>query len=137
MLKIRFKPGLLSFFVVGMLATLIHIIVFTILVESSFIAPAIASVPAFLVVLLFSYTANHKWTFQAFGLHHIYLPKFALVSISGLSLNVLITYTTVDLLHLWYGFSLAFVLIVVPAMTYLINRNWTYKRRTKQRLSLS
>lgn len=31
MLKIRFKPGLLSFVVVGMLATLIHIILFTIL----------------------------------------------------------------------------------------------------------
>lgn len=111
----------------GVVATLIHVVIFAVLVEHFGVAPVVASVPAFLCAMLFSYVANSTWTFRVDVEHGTHLPRYALVSLFGLGLNTSITYVVVDLLRLWYGFALAFVVTAVPAMTYLLNRHWTYR----------
>ena len=126
------RPSLLSlgfvrFGIVGVASTFIHIAVFSMLVELFHVAPAVASVPAFLTAMFASYGVNHRWTFDAQGSHKVYLPKYAVVALLGLCLNVLITYLVVDILGKWYGFALALVVTVVPSVTYLLNRNWAFK----------
>jgi putative flippase GtrA len=111
----------------GVVATLIHVAIFTSLVEWFGVAPVWASVPAFLCAMLFSYLANSKWTFQVDVAHGTHLPRYTLVSLLGLGLNVLITYAVVDVLRLWYGFALGLVVTAVPVLTYLLNRHWTYR----------
>ena len=50
-----------------------------------------------------------------------------MVSLLGLGLNTLITYIVVNVMGLWYGFALMVVVTAVPAITYLLNRHWTYR----------
>ena len=111
----------------GAVATLVHVVIFTVLVESFAVAPVRASIPAFLCAMLFSYVANSKWTFRVDVEHGTHLHRYALVSLFGLALNTLITYVVVDVLRLWYGVALALVVAAVPLMTYLLNRHWTYR----------
>lgn len=126
------RPSLLSlgfvrFGIVGVVATFIHVAVFSMLVELFRVVPVVASVPAFLTAMLASYGVNHRWTFGAQGSHEVYLPKYAVVAVLGLGLNVLITYLIVNLLDSWYGYALALVVMVVPSATFLLNRNWAFK----------
>ena len=117
----------LCFGLVGAFATLIHVSIFMMLVEIIGVSPVLASIPSFLVAMLFSYAANHRWTFQASTLHAIYLPRFSLVSVTGMSINVFITYMVVNLLGLEYGVALVMVVTSIPILTYLLNKNWTFK----------
>jgi len=126
------RPSLLSlgfvrFGIVGVAATFIHVAVFSMLVELFRVAPVVASAPAFFTAMFASYGVNHRWTFGAQGSHGVYLPKYAVVAMLGLCLNVLITYLVVDILGKWYGFALALVVTVVPSATFLLNRNWAFK----------
>lgn len=124
---IKLNRMFFNFIIVGVFATLIHVVIFTILVEFFIVNAVIASLPAFLLSMLTSYIANHKWTFQATGDHHIYLPKYAFVSIIGLFINVLITYIVINIMGYLYGIALVLVIITVPSVTFLLNRIWTYK----------
>ena len=119
--------GFVRFGIVGVAATFIHVAVFSLLVELFGVAPVAASVPAFVTAMLASYGVNRRWTFAAQGSHRVHLPRYALVALIGLGLNVLITYVVVNLLGYWYGLALAVVVTVVPAATFLLNRNWAFK----------
>ncbi len=111
----------------GAIATFIHVLVFTILVEKFQVPAVAASIPAFLCAMFFSYMANSKWTFRVNVDHGTHLPRYALVSLFGLGLNTLITFVVVNVMGLWYGFALMAVVTAVPVMTYLLNRHWTYR----------
>jgi putative flippase GtrA len=117
---------LLRFGVSGALATATHVLVFVTLVEWLRVAPVLASVPAFCTALLVSYGLNYHWTFDARGPHGIMLPRFAVVSGSGLGLNVLITYAVVDVAGYWYGYALLLVVTVVPLLTFLLSKHWVF-----------
>jgi len=119
--------GFVRFGIVGVAATFIHVAVFSLLVEVFGVAPVAASVPAFVTAMFASYGVNHRWTFGAQGSHRVYLPRYAVVALTGLGLNVLITYVVVNLLGYWYGVALALVVTLVPAATFLLNRNWAFK----------
>lgn len=119
--------GFVRFGIVGIASTFIHVAVFSLLVELFVVAPVAASVPAFFTAMLASYSVNHRWTFGAQGSHSVHLPRYAVVALTGLGLNVLITYVVVNLLGYWYGLALAVVVTVVPAATYMLNRNWAFK----------
>jgi putative flippase GtrA len=119
--------GFVRFGIVGVAATFIHVAVFSLLVEVFGVAPVAASVPAFVTAMFASYGVNHRWTFGAQGSHRVHLPRYAVVALTGLGLNVLITYVVVNLLGYWYGLALAVVVTVVPAATFLLNRNWAFK----------
>lgn len=120
--------SIISFGIIGVLATATHIAVFAALVEVGRVAPVVASIPAFLAALLLSYFANHYWTFGARGAHATHMPRYIVVSVLGLCLNTAITYGVVDVLGWWYGVALAAVVLIVPAVTFLLNRNWTYAK---------
>jgi len=119
--------SVLRFGVSGVLATATHVAVFTALVELGGARPVFASVPAFCAALGVSYALNYHWTFEALGEHRVMLPRFALVALLGLGLNVLITYVVVDVAGSWYGYALLAVVTIVPVVTYLLSRHWVFK----------
>lgn len=122
-----FNVSFLRFGVVGVAATVIHVVVFIALVELVAVSPVISSIPAFLLAMLASYAANYRWTFEATGPHSFHLPRYTVVALTGLCLNVAITHTVVNLLGYLYGLALALVIVVIPIVTFFLNRTWTYQ----------
>ncbi len=121
-------PALIRFAISGGLATLTHITVFVLLVESLHMRPLYASVPAFLAAVGVSYVMNYRWTFDAQGPHHVMLPRFVLVALAGLGLNMLITWLVVDVGHYWYGYALAAIVMSVPLVTFSLSKFWVFGR---------
>ena len=119
--------SLIRFGLTGILATLTHVAAFVLLVELALLRPVFAAVPAFLTAVGVSYVLNYRWTFTATGPHRLLLPRFVLVSVTGLVLNLLITYLFVDLWELWYGFALLTIIMVIPLATYLLSKFWVFQ----------
>ena len=119
--------SLIRFGLTGILATLTHSVVFICLIELFGIRPLYATVPAFLSALLVSYLLNYRWTFDASGPHQRMLPRYTLVSITGLGLNLLITYWVVDVLRGDYLWALLLVIVTVPVMTFLLSKLWVFR----------
>lgn len=111
---------------VGLAATAIHTAMLLFLVEKTGVAPVLASIPAFLTALAISFLLNHHWTFMAEGTYGRYLSRYAIVSVAGLSLNIVIMYGAVSLLHLSYLLGLALVIVLVPAFSFIFQRYWTF-----------
>lgn len=117
---------LMRFAISGGLATAVHISLFVVLVEGLLLRPVIASGVAFCVALLVSYGMNYHWTFSVSGRHSIMLPRFAMVAILGLIVNLGITYAVVDVMAGWYGYALVLVVLIVPPLTFLLSRLWVF-----------
>jgi len=121
--------SLIRFGMTGIIATLTHVAVFVLLIETGLLRPVYAAIPAFLSALGVSYTMNYRWTFRADGPHRTVLPRFVAVSVTGLLLNLVITYLVVDVWSFPYLFALLAVVIFIPLSTYLLSRFWVFSRR--------
>jgi putative flippase GtrA len=121
--------SLIRFGLSGGVATLTHVAVFVALVEWVNLRPVYASVPAFLTAVGVSYVLNYRWTFQATGPHQVLLPRFVLVAVIGLVLNLFITYLFVDQAQLWYGYALMAIILVIPITTFVLSRFWVFHQR--------
>ncbi|MCK5639212.1 MAG: GtrA family protein [Gammaproteobacteria bacterium] len=117
---------LTRFGVTGVLATATHTLVMVAFVEWLEVSPVFAVIPAFLAALLVSYVFNYRWTFKASAPHRIMLPRFLLVALNGLMLNLLIIYWVVDVANYWYGYGLILVVIIVPLITFALSKFWVF-----------
>ncbi len=117
----------LRFAITGALATLTHVLVFVALVELLATAPVLANIVAFLGALLVSYGLNYHWTFGSSGEHGVMLPRYAVVAVTGLCLNVGITFLVVNVGGYWYGYALMAVVTIVPLFTFLVSKGWVFK----------
>ena len=116
----------LRFAVSGGLATATHVLVFITFVEWLSVRPVIAAGAAFIAALFVSYGMNYHWTFSVSGPHRVMLPRFVLVAVLGLLLNLGITYAVVDMAGYWYGYALLLVVLFVPMMTFVLSKIWVF-----------
>jgi putative flippase GtrA len=116
------------FAVVGGIATVSHFAVAVVLVEGPGLAPVLANFIAFCAAVLVSYLGNHSWTFGATGEHLFHLPRFAAIAVTGLALNQAIVYTMVEGAGADYRLALVVVVLVVPALSFTLNRGWAFSR---------
>jgi len=117
---------LLRFAISGGLATATHVLVFITLVEWLSVRPVVSAGAAFIFALFVSYGMNYHWTFSVSGPHRVMLPRFALVAVLGLLLNLGITYAVVDMAGYWYGYALLLVVLLVPLVTFVISKLWVF-----------
>jgi putative flippase GtrA len=117
---------LLRFAVSGGLATAVHVSVFVTVVEWLGVRAVVAAGVAFVVALLVSYGMNYHWTFSASGPHRVMLPRFVMVAVLGLLMNLGITYAVVDMAGYWYGYALMLIVLIVPLMTFIFSQRWVF-----------
>lgn len=120
--------NILSFGIVGALATVVHAIVAIVLIEMAMLHPFPANAFGFMTGFLASYFGHHRFSFQSDAEHKDALPRFLLVAGAGLVLNQIIVFCVVNLAGLSYYISLAIIISVVPVMTFVISRNWAFVR---------
>jgi putative flippase GtrA len=117
--------SLLRFGITGLAATAIHVLVATALIELGGRSQVTANVVAFCTANVFSYLVNTLWSF-AHRLGHRSLLRFWLVSLVALGLTTLVS-ALAQALHLHYLLGILMVVTVVPALTFLGHRFWTYR----------
>ncbi len=114
------------FVVVGVAATATHVAVTVLCIELFGLGVQAATFVAFSCALSLSYLLNRAWTYQARGRHRRQLPRFALVSFAGYGLNAAIMALVTNLFGLSYLFGIAVVVMVLPSLSFLSHRYWTF-----------
>lgn len=128
-LGIRIRE-LLAFGGVGGIATLVHVAVFSLLLETTAISPLQANLLAFSVAFLFSFSGHYHLTFG-----HVTsvnpqprraLLRFLVVALIGLALNSAVVELITGLLHLHYFYAVALMVTAVPACLFLLSKYWAF-----------
>jgi len=122
----RLFGQVLRFGAVGAAASATHVAVALILIEQVGLPIMTANGLAFAVAVLLSYIGNHSWTFVRAGNHERHLPRFIAVSLAGFALNQAIVFATVRLAGFPYLVGILVVIVVVPALTFLLSRSWAF-----------
>lgn len=115
------------FGVVGVAATAVHSVVVISLVELRVLPPTPANVLAFCCALFVSYFGHYYWTFQSASQHRSTFLRFSVAAATGFALNYGIFFLIVDSWHAHYLIALCVVFVVVPAVTFFMNKLWAFR----------
>jgi putative flippase GtrA len=121
----------LKFGVVGIGATLVHAVVFAILVERLGQDPMMANMGGYAVAVVISYFGNFRWTFGASRPEVTDFLKFCLVTVVGFAINSAAVWVIMERQNLTYPYVLPVFLGVTPVVVFTINRVWTFRRTFK------
>lgn len=121
------KIKLIKYGIVGVGGTFIHIGILTLFVEYFLCDPVISSTIGFIATVIFSYYLNYNWTFKSNKKHSVAFPRYALVSLSGLLLNTLIMFISVNVMFLWYGIGQLIAIILIPISNFTFNFYWSFR----------
>ena len=129
--KLRSLPQLIQFVLVGGAAAATHLAVVGLLVTFAGLAPLHANVLAFLIAFVVSYNGHALPTFsaaQAKGWSVV--ARFFAVACLAFVANELLYYIALNWLHWHYFWSLAVVLVLVAAGTFVLGKFWAFKSRS-------
>jgi putative flippase GtrA len=127
----RFNAPVVRHFVkygiVGASNTLLTFVIYYILVRKLGVDYLVALVIGYFVGSLNSYILNRHWTFRAGHVAHATAgTRFAVVQISAILANLGLLYLFVHDLHIEKVAAQAILTIPVLAVTFFINRTWSF-----------
>ena len=113
------------FVISGLFVTGLHVMIAVALVRLIAVSAPLANGIAFVFATVFSYTINTLWSFSS-PLQGKNLIRFVCVSFIGCALAMGVSGLAAQFsLHYLAGIGL--VAIVIPPMTFLLHRFWTYR----------
>lgn len=116
----------LRFCISGLLVTLVHICVATLLIRGAETSPGFANGVAFCVANAFSYVIHTLWSFSSAMAPGV-LVKFLIVSGMGLALSFSLA-EAAAWAGLSYGYGIAAVVLIMPPFNFLFHHFWTYAK---------
>lgn len=111
---------------VGCICTCIYFLSMFILVERIGKEPIISSIISFVIMTLFSFILNMKFTFGG-EFSKQKLVRFFIVASIGFTLNFVIMYTLVQVLSFHYLIGEIATTLTIPLVNFFLNHYWTFK----------
>lgn len=114
------------FGIIGVIATLVHVLVVSLLLNETVLSALLANLIAFLAAFSISFFGNYRWTFQSPGCPRQALVRYLLVSVTAFIVNTLALTLILDngwLSPLYAAISSA---SVVPIINYFLSRLWVF-----------
>lgn len=115
------------FGLVGIAATIIHILVVSVLLSETLLPTLLANTLAFFMAFGISFAGNYIWTFQSPGQPQRVMGRFLLISLSAFCANILIL--SVILGNAWLSRKSAVVAsaAIMPLITFVASRLWGFQ----------
>jgi putative flippase GtrA len=121
-----FSKEVLSFGIVGVLSTLTHLGVLSLLVEGFAFSPVGANFFAFGASLAVSFVLNHHFTFRSPKRWRETFPRYSVTVLIGLGINQSVMWLFTEALHFSYLYGFAAVTVLVPVSNFLLHKYWTF-----------
>ena len=122
---------LVSFFIIGVGATLTHAIVFNISFEQLQLHHFMANILGFCIAFLVSYLGQFHWTFKDQTIQlsdkRSTFFKFLKIALLGFLVNLLWSYLILEFLLLHHYYYLALLTFVTPILIFMLNKFWVFK----------
>ena len=116
------------FAIVGAAATLTHVIAALAAREAAGLSPMGANFVGYLAAVGVSYLGNARFTFRRAVLHGPQFARFVVVSLAGLALTQGLTWLLVERMNWSFSAGLAVVAVAVPALSFVLQRLWAFRR---------
>jgi putative flippase GtrA len=116
------------FAIVGAAATLTHVIAALGARELADLSPMGANFVGYLCAVGVSYLGNARFTFRRAVLHGPQFARFVVVSLAGLALTQGLTWLLVEQMGWSFSAGLAVVAVAVPALSFVLQRLWAFRR---------
>ena len=111
---------------VGGVSTITDFVVLVLAVERWLLSPEVATIFAFVSSLLVSYVLNRRYTFCSDSSYWQTFPRYVLVTLFGLLLNVGLMFFFNSILGVNYLWGFVVITFVVPLSNFFFNRSWTF-----------
>jgi len=121
------RRQILTFAVIGVVATVVQYLLLVTLVESFGINPVLGSIIGFTVSALLSYRLNYFLTFGGTALHSTALPRFLIVAAIGLGLNTSVMVFFYTIIGVHYLISQVAATVIVFLWSFTGNRLWSFR----------
>jgi len=118
------------FIIIGGLATVVHYVTALITHYVVGLSPLWANFIAFCAAFNVTYIGNYFWVFKADTKHKTALPKSLTVSLTGLSVGQIIIWALTEKLGTAFHLTLIAVIMLVPILTFTLNRFWVFEKTT-------
>lgn len=115
------------FGLVGMAATVVHILVVSLLLAETVTPPLVANTLAFLTAFSISFTGNYLWTFRSPGAPSRAMRRFLVISVSAFAVNTFILAAILRTGWLPPFYAAIVSAAVVPLITFLASRLWGFQ----------
>ena len=119
------------FAIVGTAATLTHVVAALAARELAGLSPLQANFVGYLAAVGVSYLGNARFTFRRAVLQGPQFARFVVVSLAGLALTQALTWLLVEELGWPFWAGLAVVAVAVPALSFLLQRLWAFRRTSE------
>lgn len=120
------------FGIVGALATAVHFCTVVALVEWFATAPLPANGLGYGLAFAVSWFGSSRWTFRGAAAVRFAVPRFLCVSLLGLALNQAVNALAIYGLGAHYLTGLAAALLLVPVVTFTLNRIFVFPQTPAQ-----
>ncbi|WP_299818964.1 GtrA family protein [uncultured Roseibium sp.] len=134
--KIRTETAAVGkFAVVGILATLTHAGVATVLLETGTLSAFPANICGFLVAFGVSFSGHYFWSFSHLrrkGAALASMTRFLVIALSGFMLNSVVLALWLELTPWPDLVGLLFSIAIVPALSFLGARLWAFSHRVAE-----
>ena len=117
------------FAVVGVAATLTHVIAALAARELGDLSPLAANFVGYACAVGVSYLGNARFTFRRAVLHGPQFVRFVVVSLAGLALTQGLTWLLAERAAWPFWMALAVVAVAVPALSFVMQRTWAFRAR--------
>lgn len=121
------------FALVGLGATLVHLLAYFAAVELWGQPPLAANAIGFVLGVNVSFLGHRSWTFRgadADGAGRS-LIRFWAVALIGLTLNTLFVHLITDPMALAYYWATPMIAGVTPVVTFMLSKQWAFRSRTR------
>lgn len=115
----------LRYGMVGIVCTSIYFLSMFICVEVLSTEPVSASTISFIIMTIFSFLLNKKYTFGG-AYSHSQFVKFSTVAFIGFIMNFGLMYSIVTILSLHYLIGELVTVLVIPFVNFFLNNYWTF-----------
>ena len=117
------------FGLVGGAATIVHIVIVSLLIANTDLPILVANLIAFLAAFGISFSGNYIWTFGSPGSPHSAMRRFLIISTSAFAANSLLLASLTSANYLSPTVSAVSAAAIVPLFTYTASRFWGFKVR--------
>lgn len=118
----------LAYVIVGIIGTIVYLLLLTVQVELLYLDPVLASIVAYVPVIILSYVLSYGWVFKSNNRHNVTIVRYLIVTTLGLCVNTLSIYVAVSVFNWWYLYAQMLAFAFVATSNFILNKVWTFRR---------
>lgn len=116
----------IRFFLIGILASFVHVVIFQIFDSLAFFSIFYNNIVSFCFAFCISYLGHYYFTYRATSRHRVAVCRFLISAIAGVCVNQFILFVMVFFLGVPPLLGVLAGILVAAVVVYFLSKNWAF-----------